>query len=51
MDQLHLPMDLEVDNPPNHLIRVVNEAVNRLDDQSSPLRLLILMEDETATNF
>ncbi len=33
MDQLHLPMDLEDDIPPHHLVRVVNEAVNRLDDQ------------------
>ncbi len=33
MDQLHLPMDLEDDIPPNHLVRVVNEAVNRLDDK------------------
>jgi len=32
MDQLHLPMDLEDDIPPHHLVRVVNEAVNRLDD-------------------
>jgi transposase len=32
MDQLHLPMDLEADIPPHHLVRVVNEAVNRLDD-------------------
>lgn len=33
MDQLHLPMDLEDNIPPHHLVRVVNEAVNRLDDQ------------------
>ncbi len=33
MDQLHLPMDLEDDIPPHHLVRVVNDAVNRLDDQ------------------
>ncbi len=26
-------MDLEDDIPPNHLVRVVNEAVNRLDDK------------------
>lgn len=32
MDQLCLPMDLEEDIPPNHLVRVVNAAVNRLDD-------------------
>lgn len=32
MDQLYLPMDLEDDIPQNHLVRVVNEAVNRLDD-------------------
>lgn len=31
MDQLYLPMDLEEDIPANHLVRVVNEAVNRLD--------------------
>ncbi|WP_373271266.1 transposase [Paenibacillus sp. MY03] len=31
MDQLHLPMDLEDDIPPNHLVRVVNETVNHLD--------------------
>ncbi len=28
----HLPMDLEEDIPENHLVRVVNTAVNRLDD-------------------
>lgn len=32
MDQLCLPMDLEEDIPPNHLVRVVNAAFNRLDD-------------------
>ncbi len=32
MDQLCLPMDLEEDIPQNHLVRVVNTAVNRLDD-------------------
>ena len=32
MDQLCLPMDLEEDIPQNHLVRVVNEAVNKLDD-------------------
>ena len=32
MDQLYLPMDLEEDIPANHLVRVVNTAVNRLDD-------------------
>ncbi|WP_143192419.1 transposase, partial [Paenibacillus sp. P32E] len=32
MDPLCLPMDLEEDIPPNHLVRVVNAAVNRLDD-------------------
>ncbi|WP_080836728.1 IS1182 family transposase [Cohnella massiliensis] len=32
MDQLCLPMDLEEDIPANHLVRVVNAAVNRLDD-------------------
>src|SRR6478672_10030954 len=33
MDQLYLPIDLEDDIPPKHLVRVVNEAVNRLDDK------------------
>jgi len=33
MDQLCLPMDLEEDIPENHLVRVVNDAVNRLDDR------------------
>ncbi|CAH1056046.1 hypothetical protein [Paenibacillus pseudetheri] len=32
MDQLFLPMDLEEDIPRNHLVRVVNAAINRLDD-------------------
>ena len=32
MDQLCLPMDLADDIPQNHLVRVVNAAVNRLDD-------------------
>jgi transposase len=32
-DQLTLPMDLEEDIPKNHLVRVVNAAVNRLDDK------------------
>jgi transposase len=32
MDQLFLPMDLEEDIPKNHLVRVVNDAVNRLDN-------------------
>ncbi|BCG61364.1 IS1182 family transposase [Paenibacillus sp. URB8-2] len=32
MDQLFLPMDLEEDIPENHLVRVINTAVNRLDD-------------------
>ncbi|GJM78285.1 hypothetical protein HMSSN139_07810 [Paenibacillus sp. HMSSN-139] len=32
MDQLCLPMDLEEDIPANHLVRVVNTSVNRLDD-------------------
>ncbi|RKN82276.1 IS1182 family transposase [Paenibacillus ginsengarvi] len=32
MDQLYLPMDLEEGIPANHLVRVVNAAVNRLDD-------------------
>ncbi|MGG3311785.1 transposase [Paenibacillus lautus] len=33
MDQLYLPMDLEDDIPPYHLVRIVNESVNRLDDR------------------
>jgi transposase len=33
MDQLTLPMDLEEDIPENHLVRVVNAAVNRLSDK------------------
>lgn len=33
MDQLCLPMDLEEDIPENHLVRVVNAAVNHLDDK------------------
>jgi transposase len=33
MDQLCLPMDLEDDIPENHLVRVVNAAVNRLSDK------------------
>ncbi|MGG0938611.1 IS1182 family transposase [Brevibacillus centrosporus] len=33
MDQLSLPMDLEEDIPENHSVRVVNDAVNRLDDK------------------
>ncbi len=32
MDQLCLPMDLEEDIPENHLVRIVNAAVHRLDD-------------------
>jgi len=32
MDQLYLPMDLEEEIPKNHLVRVVNAAVNRLDE-------------------
>ncbi|WP_410515306.1 hypothetical protein PaeBR_07550 [Paenibacillus sp. BR2-3] len=32
MDHFYLPMDLEKDIPSNHLVRVVNTAVNRLDD-------------------
>nr|WP_316503063.1 MULTISPECIES: transposase [Paenibacillus] len=32
MDQLCLPMDLEEDIPANHLVRIVNAMVNRLDD-------------------
>ncbi|SDJ74713.1 hypothetical protein SAMN05421868_14211 [Paenibacillus naphthalenovorans] len=32
MDQLCLPMDLEEDIPAGHLVRIVNDAVIRLDD-------------------
>ncbi|KJD42942.1 IS1182 family transposase [Paenibacillus terrae] len=32
MDQLFLPMDLEADIPENHIVRVVNDTVNRLSD-------------------
>lgn len=32
MDQLCLPIDLVDDIPQNHPVRIVNEAVNRLDD-------------------
>jgi transposase len=32
-DQLSLLMDLGEDIPENHLVRVVNSAVNRLDDK------------------
>ncbi|MCM3626863.1 hypothetical protein M3194_05745 [Paenibacillus glycanilyticus] len=31
MDQLSLPMDLQEDIPENHLVRVINDAVNLLD--------------------
>ena len=33
MDQLFLPMDLEEDIPQNHVVRVINDAVNRIDDK------------------
>lgn len=33
MDQLNLPMELEEGIPDNHLVRLVNAAVNRLDDK------------------
>ncbi|KAA8995540.1 transposase, partial [Paenibacillus spiritus] len=32
MDQLYLPMDLEEDIPQNHVVRVVNDMVERIDD-------------------
>ncbi|WP_178024854.1 IS1182 family transposase [uncultured Paenibacillus sp.] len=32
MDQLCLPMDLEEDIPQNHVVRVVNAAVNQIND-------------------
>ncbi|MUT68081.1 transposase, partial [Paenibacillus sp. NEAU-GSW1] len=31
MDQLSWPMDLQEDIPENHLVRVINDEVNRLD--------------------
>lgn len=33
MDQFYLPMDLKEDIPSHPIVRVVNEAVNRLEDQ------------------
>ncbi|MGG1880291.1 IS1182 family transposase [Paenibacillus cisolokensis] len=33
MDQLFLPMDLEEDIPQNHVVRIINDAVNRIDDK------------------
>ncbi|MGG3510509.1 hypothetical protein ABES58_34175, partial [Paenibacillus lautus] len=35
MDQLYLPMDLEDDIPPYHLVRIVNESVNRSGNKIS----------------
>jgi len=32
MSQLYLPTDLEAEIPANHVVRVVNEAVDRLSD-------------------
>jgi transposase len=32
MEQLFLPMDLEEEIPKNHFCRVINDAVNRIDD-------------------
>ena len=32
IDQLYLPMDLEEDIPQNHLVRIINYALNRIDD-------------------
>lgn len=32
MDQLHLPMSLDFEIPANHVVRVVNAAVDRLSD-------------------
>lgn len=32
MDQLYLPMDLEVKIPQNHICRIVNEAVEQIDN-------------------
>jgi|GEM_PF-6668225 hypothetical protein len=31
MNQLSLPMDLQEDIPVNHLVHVINDAVNHLD--------------------
>jgi hypothetical protein len=33
MEQLFLPMDLEMDIPKNHVCRVINATVDRLDDK------------------
>lgn len=33
MDQLYLPMSLEEDIPKNHLVRLINDAVNRISDK------------------
>lgn len=32
MDQLYLPMDLEVEIPTHHVCRIVNRAVEELDE-------------------
>ncbi|MRN52198.1 transposase [Paenibacillus monticola] len=47
MDQLCLPMDLEDDIPENHLVRVVNTAVNRLNNRGFRRFLLRGMEKVT----
>lgn len=33
MNQLFLPMDLEELVPPNHVVRVINDAINKLSDE------------------
>ncbi|GLX66407.1 hypothetical protein MU1_07510 [Paenibacillus glycanilyticus] len=40
IDQLSLPMDLQEDIPENHLVRVINNAVNRSHSASTPLAKL-----------
>ncbi|MGV3489596.1 MAG: hypothetical protein ACO1OC_13585 [Tuberibacillus sp.] len=39
MDQLILPLDLEINIHQNHLSRVVHEAVERIDDGTARLML------------
>jgi hypothetical protein len=33
MDQLCLPPSLEELNPPRHVVRIVNDAIDRIDDE------------------
>lgn len=44
MDQRCLPMDLEEDIPAHHLFRVVNAAVNRPDNATTPSSTLKTLE-------